>query len=70
MHTDYLACLYCIRPVARIFQRGLHGYLITSMHAQECKTIGGSGACSPRKFSEIRCPEIASEAILGQKQPY
>ena len=37
------------------------------MHAQECKTIGRSGACSPKKFSEIRCPEIASEAILGQK---
>ena len=28
--------------------------------------IGGSG--SPRKFCEIRCFEIASEAILGQKQ--
>ena len=26
------------------------------------------GACSPRKFLEIRCSEIASEAILGQKQ--
>ena len=29
---------------------------------------GGWGACSPRKFLEIRCSEIASEAILGQKQ--
>ena len=26
------------------------------------------GACSPRTFLEIRCSEIASEAILGQKQ--
>ena len=26
------------------------------------------GACSPRKFFVIRCSEIASEAILGQKQ--
>ena len=26
------------------------------------------GACSPRKFLEIRWSEIASEAILGQKQ--
>ena len=28
------------------------------------------GACSPRKFLEIRCSEIASEAILGQKHSY
>ena len=27
---------------------------------------GGLGACSPRKFLEIRCSEIASEAILEQ----
>ena len=30
-------------------------------------SIGG-GACSPRKFFEIGCSEISSEAILGQKQ--
>ena len=29
---------------------------------------GDLGACSPRKFLEIRCSKIASEAILGQKQ--
>ena len=29
---------------------------------------GGSGGCSPRKFLEIRCSEIASGAIFGQKQ--
>ena len=29
---------------------------------------GGLGACFPRKFLEIRGSEIASEAILGQKQ--
>ena len=29
--------------------------------------LGGLGACSPRKF---RCPEIASEAILGQKHSH
>ena len=28
--------------------------------------LGGLGACSPRKFLEIKCSEIASEAILGQ----
>ena len=31
--------------------------------------LGGSGGiCSPRRFLEIRCSMIASEAILGQKQ--
>ena len=34
------------------------------MHAR----LGGLGACFPRKFLEIRCSEIASEVILGQKQ--
>ena len=28
------------------------------------------GACSPRKFLEIRSSEIASEAILGQKHSH
>ena len=26
------------------------------------------GACSPKEFLDIRCSEIASEAIFGQKQ--
>ena len=30
--------------------------------------VGGLVVCSPRKFLEIRRSEIASEAILGQKQ--
>ena len=30
--------------------------------------LRGLGACSPRKFLEIRCSEMASEAILGQSQ--
>ena len=29
---------------------------------------GGLGGCSPRKFLEIRCSEIASGAIFEQKQ--
>ena len=29
---------------------------------------GGLGGCSPRKFLEIRCSEVASGAIFGQKQ--
>ena len=28
----------------------------------------GAGGCSPRKFLEIRCSEVASGAIFGQKQ--
>ena len=37
----------------------------------ECITMqdwGGVGACFLRKILEIRCSEIASEAIWGQKQ--
>ena len=30
--------------------------------------LGGPGGMLPRTFLEIRCSEIASEAILGQKQ--
>ena len=45
-------------PVARIFARGLHG-CVMCMQAR----LGGGGV-----FLEIRCSEIASEAILGQKQ--
>ena len=30
--------------------------------------MGGLGGCSHRKFFEIRCSEIASGAIFGQKQ--
>ena len=29
--------------------------------------VGGSGACSARKFFKMRCSEIASEALLGEK---
>ena len=32
--------------------------------------LGGSGGCSPRKFLEIRCSEIASGGIFGQKQSH
>ena len=31
---------------------------------------GGLGACSPRKLLETRCSEIASEAVLRQKQSH
>ena len=32
--------------------------------------LGGSGCILPQEILEIRCPEIASEAILGQKQSH
>ena len=33
--------------------------------------LGGSGGTLPREiFLEIRCPEIGSEAILGQKHSH
>ena len=35
---------------------------------QGCKTRGGLGGRSPGKFLEIRCSEIVSGAIFGQKQ--
>ena len=31
--------------------------------------LGGTGGCSPRNFFEIRCSEVTSEALLGQKLP-
>ena len=30
--------------------------------------VGGHGGMLPQEILEIRCSEIASEAILGQKQ--
>ena len=33
-----------------------------------CGKTWGAGGCSPRKFLEIRCSEVASGAIFGQKQ--
>ena len=56
------------RPIARIIRRGATWvsdvYVCMHKHAR----LGGLGAYSPRKFLGIRCSEIASEAILGQKQ--
>ena len=49
------------RPVARIFRRG-----VTCMHKHA--RLGGSGGMLPQEILENRCSEIASEAILGQKQ--
>ena len=51
-----------IRHIARIFRRG-----VTCMHKHA--RLGGSGGMLCQEiFLENRCSEIASEAILGQKQ--
>ena len=39
-------------------------YVCMHKHAR----VGGSGGMFPPNFLESRCSEIASEAILGQKQ--
>ena len=39
-------------------------YVYIHKHAR----LGESGGMLPQKFFEIRCSEIASEAILGQRQ--
>ena len=36
--------------------------------SKQARKTRGSGGCSPRKFLEIRCSEVASGAIFGQKQ--
>ena len=51
-----------LRPVARIFRSGVTW--MSDKHAR----LGESGGMPPRNFLGIRCSEIASEAILGQKQ--
>ena len=38
------------------------------MRTHKDARLGGLGTCAPRKILEIRCSEIASEAILGQKR--
>ena len=35
---------------------------------QACKTRGVVGGCSPRKYLEIRCSEVASGAIFEQSR--
>ena len=79
--THYFLCcpiLFCtifgilckiFRPVARIFRRGVTWHVMcVYMHYRW--SLIGSGACSPRKFLEIRYSEIASETILGLKQSH
>ena len=61
---------YVCRPVARIFRRGVTQRSdVYIMHKHACK-IRDLGASSHRTFLEIRCSEIASEAIFGHKMSY
>ena len=54
------------RPVARIFRRGV----TWTSNLHKLTRLGCLGACSPRKVLEIRCSEIDSEVILGQKHSH
>ena len=52
-----------------IYRRGVTWMSNLHKHTR----LGGGGgleACSPRKFLEIRCSEIASEVIFGQKHSH
>ena len=42
-------------------------YAYINKQAGKSRGVWGGG-CSPRKFLEIRCSEVASGAIFGQKQ--
>ena len=59
-----------IRPVARTFRRRVTWlsvvYVCMYKHTRSM-TRGAWGHAPPGKFLEIRCSEIASEAILGDR---
>ena len=62
---NYIIC----RSVSRIFRRGFIWMSdVYVMHAYACKTRGVWGHGPPGNFLETRSSEIASEAILEQKQ--
>ena len=41
-----------------------------SVYMDKHARLGGVVGCSPMKILEIRCSEITSEAILGQRQSH
>ena len=53
------------RPVARIFRRGVTWMSVVYVYIHK---HAGLGACSPRKLLEVKCSDIASWVIRGQKQ--
>ena len=55
------------RPVARILRREVTCVSDVNVYIDKHARLGGSGGMLPQEnFLEIRCSEIASEAILGQ----
>ena len=48
------------------FSKG--GYIPDYKYMQDYARLARSGGMPPKTFLEIRCSEIASEAILGQNQ--
>ena len=70
--------LACLQLDTNVFSLIAVQYNISSSQAAPANTTmhmqphGGKilGGCSPRKLLEIRCSEIASGAIFGQKQSY
>ena len=57
-----------IRPVAKIFRRGLHIYICLHMYACiKHASVGLSGDLLSQEIFQIRSSEFTSEDILGQK---
>ena len=61
---------HALRPAAGICRRGVtwtsNLYVCVGKHTKLGRGVWGM--LLPRKFLEIRCSEIASGAVLGQKQ--
>ena len=51
------------RPIARSFRRGVTWVFVVYVYIYNHASVGGLGACSLRKFLEMRFSEIASEVI-------
>ena len=55
-----------VRPVATIFRRVVTWMCDVYICVYKYASLGGSGGMLPQKKSEIRCSEIASQAIFWQ----
>ena len=65
MYIAFFFFFFFCRPVARIFRRGVTCVSDVNACVYICKSREVWGHAPPRKILEIRCSEIASEAILG-----
>ena len=43
-------------------------FIFTFLYTNKQARLGGSGGMLPQEFLEIRCSEVASGAVFGQKQ--